>query len=366
MSVNDCLGTTPPPVKSHHMDKTGVTKSKEANISLHTRHNSTSCAHEPQKKPKVARARKIIRAHPSCSAQSEDSFNSHCNESSDESYLPRGKETPRNARHEQQCSGSSGRPQRSCRRSSEQSSKDSDVQVQPTTPAGSEGASLDSGPGSSAVVQPSIKSTPARKKTTLDVPASRKRKTEELVQVPRRQVHKGGKKGEPLHRGLKGNGHRGFQPVQATLLQVQEREMEESPTPSSCKESEALEKENASPPGVGGFDDEGISEVVASLPYHTRPKDRNKLTGIVFEQCAYGVGSSLITPIGLKGEGKRKHSGALQASSPPAEDADNSIEGSGPEEGEGEEHDVRELTLEFAAICKVCYCTNQKHCHNRP
>ena len=362
MSVNDCLGTTPPPVKSHHVDKTGVT-SKEANISLNTRHNSTSHAHEPQKKTKVAKARKRIRAQSPFSAQSEDSFNLHCNESSDESYLPRGKETPKNARHEQQCSGSRERPQRSCRRSSEQSSKDSDVQVQPTTPAGSEGAAPDSGPGScSAVVQPSIKSTPARKKATLDVPASKKRKAEEPVQVPRRPVHKGGRKGEPLHRALKGN--RGFQSVQATLLHG--REMEGSPAPSSCKENEALVKENASPPGGGGFEDEGISEVVASLPYHTRPKDRDKLTGIVSEQCVYGVGSSPITPIGLEGQGNRKHSGGLQASSPPAEDPDNSMEGSGPEEGEGKEHNVRELTLEFAAICKVCYCTNQKHCHNRP
>lgn len=355
MSVNDSLGTTPPPVKFHHVDKTDVT-GKKANISSHTRHNSASCAHEPQqKKPKVARARKRIQAQPSFSARSEDSFNLHCNESSDESYLPRGKETPRNARHEQQCSGSRERPQRSCRRSSEQSSKDSGIQVQPTTPAGSERAAPDSEPGSSVVVQPSIKSTPARKRPTLDVPASRKRKTEEPVQVPRKQVQKGGRKGEPLYRAIKGNGHRGFQPVQATLLQAQEREMEGSPAPSSCKEDEALVKENASPPGVGGFEDEGISEVVASLPYHTRPQNRDKLTGIVSEQCVYGVGSSPITPIGLEGEGKRKHSGALQASTPPADDADNTMEGSGPEEGEGEEHDVRELTLEFAAICKVCY-----------
>ena len=358
-SLNDYLGNTPPPVKSRHVDKAAegaVTGYKGANRSLN-RQNSTSCTHQPQKKPQVARGCKRIRAQPSVLVQSEDSFNLHCNDSSDESYLPTMKETPKTALREQPRSGNREQPQRSCRRSSGPSSRDN-ARVQPATPAHSQGSAPGDEPVSSAVVRPSSKVTSPCKKPTLAVPSSRKRKAEEPVQMPPRQVRKGGRKGEPLQRALKGNGHGGSHPIPATLFQVEEGELEESPPLSSSQEDEALAKENASPPG--GFEDEGISEVVVSLPYRACPQDRDKLTGVVInEQHVCDVGSSPPEPTGLEGD-NRKHSEAPQVCSPLLEEGDNCMEGSEPEEGEEEgekegEHDVRELTLEFAAICKVCY-----------
>ena len=353
ISVNDCLGRTPPLERSPHADKTAVTGYKGTIKSTH-RQKDTSCTYEPQTKPQVARGRKGIRALSSFSIQSEDSFNLHCNDSSDESYLPTKKKTPKTVVHEATRNGSREQPQRSCRRSSEQSSKDNS-QVQPATPVGSQGRTPDDGRGSSAVPRPSIKTASARKKPTPAVPSSRKRKAEEPVHAPPRQVHKEGRKEKPLHQTLKGNGHGNLQPTQAILFQAQEGELEASPGSSSCQEDDGLAKENALPPSGSGFEDEGISEVVVSLPYHTRPKGQDRLTGMVPDRRVHDVGISPITPAGLEEEDNRNHSEKLQAPSPLAEEVDN-MEGSGPEEREGEcECDVRELTLEFAAICKVCY-----------
>ena len=365
MSLNDSLENSPPPVKPSRVDKpagAAVVGYKGGNKGL-TRQKTSLCTKEPLKKPhlQVTKGCRRTRNQPSFSVPAEESFNSHCDDSDDESYLPKGKkptlekETVKTAAHKQPSSSSRERPQRSCRRSSELSSKGSANHVQPVTPAHSLGSEHEDEPGSGAVEQPYTKTTTALKITMpVSASSSRKRKVEVPVRVTPRQVQERGIRGEPFHRAQKGIDRGAFQPPQATPLQEQEGQVEVSPILSSGQEDEALAKEVASP--LCGYEDEGISEVVASLPYHTCPKDRGKMPRVVLNEQLY-VGSSPTKPTELEEYDNRKHSEALQVSSPSLEEADNYMEASEPEQEVEEEvdPDVRELTLEFAAICKVHY-----------